>query len=294
MTTGTLATKGDAVEEWIDLRFFRPVGIRIARALAGTRVSPDTVTMWSLATGLIAGHLLFYQSISINAVGWALFIVSDIFDSADGQLARLRGTSTRLGRILDGLSDSARFINLYAHLAARLILLAGWPIAGAVALALAGLLSHSWQASAVDFVRHAFLAMSQPGTDRGSSELELPEDLSSGGSIAARLYGAYVKQQARMFPATIVLERRRRQGTLSVAARETYLAKAAPLLGRCGWLGQNARWLLILVTVVPGWPAAMLWITVLPLNLILYVLVWDAERAALPAVASRPEPVGAG
>jgi phosphatidylglycerophosphate synthase len=293
MTTGTLATKGDQVEEWIDLRFFRPIGIRIARALNGTRVSPDQVTAWSLATGLLAGHLLFYQSVWINALGWALFIVSDIFDSADGQLARLRGTSTRFGRILDGLSDSARFINLYAHLGARLVLVAGWPVAGGLALAAAGLLSHSWQASAVDFVRHAFLAMSQPGTDRGSSELELPEDL-TGNSIPARLYAAYVKQQARMFPATESLERRRRQGTLSVAAREAYLRKAAPLLGRLGWLGQNARWLLILVTVVPGWPAAMLWITVLPLNLMLYVLVWDAERAALPAVASRPEPVGAG
>jgi hypothetical protein len=98
MTTGTLATKGDEVEEWLDLRFFRPIGIRLARALAPTWVSPDQVTMWSLATGLVAGHLFFYQSIEINAIGWVLFIVSDIFDSVDGQLARLRGTSTPLGR----------------------------------------------------------------------------------------------------------------------------------------------------------------------------------------------------
>jgi phosphatidylglycerophosphate synthase len=279
MTDRTLATKGDAVEEWIDLRFFRPIGVRLARALEPTKISPDQVTMWSLATGLLAGHLFFYQSVELNLIGWALFIVSDLFDSADGQLARLRGTSTRLGRMLDGMSDSARFVNLYAHLAARLIIGAGWPVSGAIALAAVALLSHSWQASAVDFVRHAFLAMSNTGTDRGSSELELPEDL-TGTSIAARLYGMYVRQQARMFPATIELERRRRQGTLSVAAREAYLAKAGPLLGRCGWLGQNARWLLLLFAVVPGWPAAMLWITVLPLNLVLYVLVWDAEKAA--------------
>jgi phosphatidylglycerophosphate synthase len=279
MTTGTLATKGDAVEEWIDLRFFRPVGVRLARALGPTRISPDQVTAWSLATGLVAGHLFFYQSVGLNLVGWVLFVVSDIFDSADGQLARLRGTSTRLGRMLDGFSDSGRFINLYAHLGARLIIGAGWPVSGGIALALAALLSHAWQARAVDFVRHAYLALSHPGTDRGSSELELPEDL-HGRSLVARLYGLYVRRQARTFPATIELERRRRQGTLSSAARDAYLAKAAPLLGRCGWLGQNARWLLLLVTVVPGWPAAMLWITVLPLNLMLYMLVWDAEKAA--------------
>jgi len=274
MTTGTLATKGDEVEEWLDLRFFRPIGIRLARALAPTRVSPDQVTMWSLATGLLAGHLFFYQSIEINAVGWLLFIISDVFDSADGQLARLRGTSTVLGRMLDGLSDSARFINLYAHLGARLIIFGKWPVAGAIALSLAALLSHSWQAAAVDFIRHAFLAMSNR-----DSELELPEDL-RGGSWSAWFYGAWVRRQASMFPRTVALERERRQGTLSVGARERYIERAAPLLGRCVWLGQNVRWLLLLVTVVPGWPAAMLWITVLPLNLILLVFVWDAEHIA--------------
>ena len=272
MTSGTLATKGDEVEEWLDLRFFRPVGIRLARALVPTRVSPDQVTAWSLATGLVAGHLLFYNSVEINALGWLLFIISDIFDSADGQLARLRGTSTMLGRILDGLSDSARFINLYAHLAARLIIFGHWPVVGAIGLSLAALLSHSWQAAAVDFIRHAFLAMSHR-----DSELELPEDL-QGGSLARWFYGAYVRRQAAMFPTTVALERERRQGTLSPAARERYLEQAAPLLGRCVWLGQNVRWLLLLLTVVPGWPAAMLWITVLPLNLVLFVFVWDAEH----------------
>ena len=275
MTSGTLATKGDEVEEWLDLRFFRPVGIRLARALAPTRVSPDQVTMSSLVTGLVAGHLLFYNSVEINAIGWVLFIVSDIFDSADGQLARIRGTSTMMGRILDGVADSARFVNLYANLAARLIIFGHWPVVGAIALSLAALVSHSWQAGAIDFIRHAFLAMSHR-----DSELELPEDLQGGSSPARWLYSAYVRRQASMFPTTVSLERERRQGTLSAAAREAYLEHAAPLLGRCVWLGQNVRWLLLLLTVVPGWPAAMLWITVLPLNLILFVFVWDAEHIA--------------
>lgn len=272
MTSGALATKGDEVEEWLDLRFFRPVGIRLARALAPTRISPDQVTMWSLATGLVAGHLLFYNSVELNALGWLLFIVSDIFDSVDGQLARVRGTSTPLGRMLDGLSDSARFINLYAHLAARLIIFGKWPVVGAIALSLGALLSHTWQAAAVDFIRHAFLAMSDQ-----RSELELPEDL-QGGALGAWFYSGWVRRQAGMFPRTVALERERRNGTLSAAAREHYITRAAPLLGRCVWLGQNVRWLLVLLTVVPGWPAAMLWITVLPLNLVLFIFVWDAEH----------------
>ena len=147
-----LSHKGPAVEEWLDLRFFRPLGIRIARALLPTRVSPHEVTLWSLVIGLVAGHLFAYQDRWTDLIGFGLFIVSDIFDSADGQLARLRGTSTRFGRALDGISDNLRFINLYVHLAYRLIH-AGWWWPGAVLLvALAGL-AHAYQSAAVDFVR---------------------------------------------------------------------------------------------------------------------------------------------
>src|SRR5206468_11409421 len=105
-----LSHKGRAVEEWADLHCFRPIGIRIARALQQTGISADQVTLWSLVIGLVAGHLFAYQDRWTNVIGFALFIVSDIFDSADGQLARLRGSSTRLGRVLDGTSHSLRLI----------------------------------------------------------------------------------------------------------------------------------------------------------------------------------------
>ena len=105
--------KGRAVEEWTDLRFFRPAGLRIARALMPTRLSPDHVTMLALVVGLVAGRLCYYDSVGLNALGVVLFIVSDIFDSADGQLARMRGTSSRLGKVLDGIADGARFTISY-------------------------------------------------------------------------------------------------------------------------------------------------------------------------------------
>jgi phosphatidylglycerophosphate synthase len=129
-----LSHKGEAVEEWVDLHFFRPVGMRVVQALAPTRVSADQVTVAALVIGLLAGHLFLYDSTLLNALGLLLFIVSDVFDSADGQLARLRGNSTRFGRILDGISDNARFVNLYAHLLARLLLSHAMAPLGAVTL----------------------------------------------------------------------------------------------------------------------------------------------------------------
>src|SRR2546426_6061426 len=93
-----LSHKGRAVEEWADLHFFRPIGIRIARALQPTGISADQVTLWSLAIGLVAGHLFAYRDRWTNGIGFALFIVSDIFDSADGQPPPRRGTAPRPAR----------------------------------------------------------------------------------------------------------------------------------------------------------------------------------------------------
>src|SRR2546429_4787854 len=147
-----LSDKGHAVEEWLDLRFFRPIGVGIARALYPTGLSPDQVTLWSILIGLVAGHLFAYGDRWTDLIGVVLFIVSDVFDSADGQLARLRGTSTRFGRALDGIGDSVRFLNLYVHLAIRLVL-AGWGGAwhGPLLVAIAAL-SHSVQSMAGDFI----------------------------------------------------------------------------------------------------------------------------------------------
>jgi hypothetical protein len=274
-----LATKGVEVEEWVDLHFFRPLGARIAGALYPTRVSPDLVTLWSLLFGLLAGHLFLYARPALNALGFALFVVSDVFDSADGQLARLRGTSTRAGRILDGISDNARFVNLYLHVLARLII-AGWAWpAGLVLVAAAGL-SHSLQSSAVDFIRHAILYIV---VGRGS-ELELPEDVRVSGTALQRaktgLFRAYVRRQARMFPTTVALLRELRRRGISPALRAAFQERQAPLLPACAWLGQNIRFVLVGLPSVVGHPALFLWITASPLNAVLIGLTLAHERGS--------------
>ena len=85
------ASKGPVVEEWADRRFFRPVGWRLATALLPTRISADAVTLASLVLGVFAGHLFWYRSALVNAAGVLLFILSDVLDSVDGQLARMTG-----------------------------------------------------------------------------------------------------------------------------------------------------------------------------------------------------------
>jgi len=279
------ASKGPVVEEWADRLFFRPVGWRIATALAPTRVSADDVTFGSLILGVVAGHLFWYTNGWVNLAGVALFIWSDILDSADGQLARLRGTSTRLGRILDGLADSARFLSLYLHLAARLFV-TGWGWTG-VALALGALFSHAYQAAAADFIRQAYLYFA---VGKGS-ELEVEREgagapRSGWKRIAGWLYGDYLRRQGWLFPRTTELARTFAGRTVPEDLARTWAERQRWVVAGCAWIAQNIRFLLLAVTVVPGWPAAYCWIVVGPLNAVLVFLIVAHEREPRLCIAA--------
>ena len=275
-----LSHKGRAVEEWADLHFFRPIGIRIARALLPTGISADQVTLWSLVIGLVAGHLFAYSDRWTNLIGFALFIVSDIFDSADGQLARLRGTSTRFGRALDGISDNLRFVNLYFHLMYRLVHAGFWWPGACLLVAAAGL-AHTFQSAAVDFVRNAFLYV---GVGNGG-ELDLPEDLDAGrrekGTVlerfGARVYRDYVQRQSHLFPRSVKLIRLLRRSSISDAFRAEYRARQAVVLPLCAWLGQNIRFVLLGVAALAAHISAFLWAEAVWMSLLLVALLWIHE-----------------
>ena len=198
MPPTSLAHKGDAVEEWIDIHFFRPVGLRVVRVLEPTRISADQVTVASLVIGLLAGHLFLYRNPVVNAAGLGLFIASDILDSADGQLARSRGSSTRFGRILDGISDNARFVNLYAHLLVRLLLAHAMAPLGAVALTLAAGVSHSLQAGVADFIRPGSYLERQVRRFTELWEINQTRDLPAVVEVAARLARHRIDSGTRM------------------------------------------------------------------------------------------------
>ena len=273
-----LSHKGRSVEEWVDLHFFRPIGIRIARALLPTGISADQVTLWSLVIGLVAGHLFAYRDHWTNLIGFGLFVVSDVFDSADGQLARLRGTSTRFGRVLDGINDNLRFVNLYFHLIYRLVHTGyWWP--GAFLLVAAAGLAHTFQSAAIDFVRNAYLYIGVGG--RG--ELDLPEDLDPAprGSwlqrFGARVYRDYVLRQVQLFPRSVKLIRALRRGGVSTPFRMQYRSRQDAVLPLCAWLGQNIRFAVLGIAGIAGRPSAFLWTEAVWMSLVLVVLLWMHE-----------------
>lgn len=93
------------VEEPIDVWIHRPLAYLLAKALMPTPVSPNAVTVISILFGIAGGIALLSSFPHHMLVGGLCIFASAVFDCADGQLARMRGTSSLLGRMLDGSAD---------------------------------------------------------------------------------------------------------------------------------------------------------------------------------------------
>ncbi len=80
--------------------------------LAHTPVSPNQVTTVSLIIGLLAGG--GYALGGVWAYwGAALFVVSELLDHADGELARLTGRASRFGHYYDNVAGGLTHVALF-------------------------------------------------------------------------------------------------------------------------------------------------------------------------------------
>ena len=108
-------------EEFIDIHFYRPIGYRWALLFNRLNISPNTVTIAGIIIGVAAGICFYFTSLTINLLGMFLLIWANSYDSADGQLARMTGKKSELGRMLDGLCGIAWFVAIYAAICFRLM-----------------------------------------------------------------------------------------------------------------------------------------------------------------------------
>lgn len=100
-------------EENIDLAFYRPIGFAWAYLFRKIGITPNAVTIASIFLGVGAGYCFYFTNIWINLLGILLLVWANSFDSCDGQLARLTGNYSPIGRILDGLSGDLWFVAIY-------------------------------------------------------------------------------------------------------------------------------------------------------------------------------------
>ena len=95
----------------------RRISLAVSRRLAGTRVTPNTMTLVSVGVGL-AGAALFLSARPGAAVAGALLVLlHSILDGCDGELARLKFQESRFGGILDFWGDNAVHAALFGTIA---------------------------------------------------------------------------------------------------------------------------------------------------------------------------------
>ena len=201
-----------------------------------------------------------------------LHILSNALDNADGQLARLTGRGSRVGRALDGFVDNLVFASVYVHLCLRYTAHGGTSAVWLLGLAAAA--SHSLQSASADYLRNAYLYFTG-----NRSELETSTTLTS--SIRQRdrpeawwkqlllsLYLSYTREQELLAPGVARLLAAFPTGIPQLLVTN-YRAKVLPVLRMAGALTTNSRMMILFILLGIAQPIWYLVIEVTALNLVL-------------------------
>ncbi len=115
----------------------RPISLAISRRLAPTGISPNAMTLVSVAVGLLGAALFLLPVAGAQVAGALLVLAHSILDGCDGELARLKFQESRFGGILDFWGDNVVHSALFGAIAVSWSRAAGagWPLlAGAAAI----------------------------------------------------------------------------------------------------------------------------------------------------------------
>tara|TARA_B100000953_G_C17931404_1_gene393994 strand:- start:61 stop:906 length:846 start_codon:yes stop_codon:yes gene_type:complete len=93
----------------------------VVRNLYSTPITPNQITVFSFFVGVLS--MGFYVSDRSDSLVWGgIFLYGKVFlDNIDGNLARVRGTSSRFGRFLDSLSDFLITVMVYIGISFYLV-----------------------------------------------------------------------------------------------------------------------------------------------------------------------------
>ena len=207
--------KSQDTEEPFDKIFTKPLGYLFTRFFIHIKWTPNMVTILSMFIGVAGGILFYPKSFGWNLAGVLLVILANILDSTDGQMARLTGMKSALGRILDGMSSTLWYIAMYCAVCARLynepIPFAGGKTWGWIIWAIAivcGLLGHAQQCTMADRYRniHLFFLKNKHGDELHRSEditrqrLALPREGAVVQKVMLFVDGIFTLSQEKITP----------------------------------------------------------------------------------------------
>ena len=264
--------KSNDTEEWLDVHFTRPIGLVFALFWNRFGVHPNVITILSIFLGIGAGYMFAFTDLWHNLAGVVLLMFANFCDSTDGQMARLTGKKTLIGRMLDGFSGDVWFFCIYAAIAYRLMddtipfTDCQWGLLSWVVAAVAGILCHSPQSSLSDYYRqiHLFFLKGKGGSelDNYAQQRAIYESLPKSQLLDRAFYynySNYCKSQEKrtpMFQKLFAAIRSRYNGAegMPEEIKQEFLAGSRPLMPLTNILTFNTRAICIYVTALIGLP----------------------------------------
>lgn len=275
-------------EENIDLAFYRPIGFAWAYLFRKIGVTPNAVTIASIFLGVGAGYCFYFANIWINLLGILLLVWANSFDSCDGQLARLTGNYSPIGRILDGLSGDLWFVAIYVAICLHENHFSSffgehsWLI---WVIAVAAGICHGKQAAMADYYRqfHLYHVKGPEGSELDSADALRKQlaDLSWKHNfwrkITLTFYTQYtVNQEAwtpQMQKLRRVLANKFDKNEIPTDYRAQFRAASRPLMKYTNILTFNWRSIVLFITVLCGQPWLYFMFELTILNILLIYMV---------------------
>ena len=273
-------------EEFIDIHFYRPIGYRWALLFNKMGVSPNAVTIASIVIGVAAGICYYPTDLAINILGMLLLVWANSYDSADGQLARMTGKKTPLGRILDGAAGDIWFITIYAAICLRLT--PQWGIWIWVLAAITGFF-HSKQAAMADYYRnvHLLFLKGKSGSELSYSPhlKEHYREMSWRREFIYKLFETFYinytigqEQLTPQFQRLMNKIRTQYAGQAPESFRVAFREKSLPLMKYTNMLSFNTRVIALFISLLIDLPWVYFLFEMTVLNAMLVYMIYTHEQ----------------
>lgn len=264
--------KSEDTEEWLDVHFTRPIGLAFALLWNKFDIHPNVITIVSIFLGIGAGCMFHYTDLLHNIYGVILLMLANFCDSTDGQMARMTGKKTLIGRMLDGFAGDVWFFCIYLAIVVRLWNqnIPGtewqWGIFAFIYCGFVGFIIHSPQSTLADYYRqiHLFFLLGKEGSelDNYKQQRAIYEGLPKSdilGRVFYYNYSNYCKNQEKQTPnfqkffakwKQVVLQ----PSTKTEQIRQQFLEGSRPLMKYTNMLTFNMRAITIYVTCLLDCP----------------------------------------